>query len=316
MMIRKTFLSLVLSLGLILLSDSSNSIWSQSYSQLELDASRIPWVNLFFQTKSFWVDVTSHMHLEPKSRDEIKAAIIENKQGDALEIPGAGGYKLTSDTIIDSALQPPVEISNQVWFDPKDATALGRTRLRKGEDDFKKIYRFTRQGVFRHRMEPKDKEEAKKDPEQWTDVLDTFYPHNLSQLGCLNVSERLLLVYIVSAFEQLNDDKPLFLCIFGKRQLFEVQLKSAGLHTVKIDFVEKKHQKEHRRQGKIKAQKIMLQTRPLESSLEKVENFSFLGFIKNIAFYIDPASRLPIQVSGEIPTVGKATLKLQEVQLR
>ena len=41
--------------------------------------------------------------------------------------------------------------SYQVWFDPDDATAFGRTRLRQGKDDFKKIYRFTQQGVFRHR---------------------------------------------------------------------------------------------------------------------------------------------------------------------
>jgi hypothetical protein len=277
---------------------------------------RVPWAKLSYHAKSFLVDVTSHFHLEPKSADEVKAALIENKQGDALEIPDAGAYMLASDTIIDSIFQPPVEILNRVWFDPKDATALGRIRLRKGEDDFKKTYRFTQQGVFRHRKEPVDQEEAKKDPEQWTDVVDTFYPHNLSQLGCPNVSERLLLVYIASAFEQLDNDKPLVLCVFGKRQLFEVQLKSAGLHSIKIDYVEKRQQNENRRQGKLKAQKILLETRPLESSLEKVENFSFLGFRKNIAFYIDPASRLPIQVSGEIPTVGKSTLKLQEVQLR
>lgn len=316
MPIRKTFFLLILWLSLILVKDSSNSIWSQSNSQLELDANRVPWVNLFFQAKSFWVDVTNHLHLEPKSAAEVESALIKSTQGDAIEIPAAGGYKLTSDTIIDSIFQPTVKISDQVWFDPKDATALGRTMLRRGEDDFKKIYRFTQQGVFRHRWEPKNQEEAKKDPEQWTDVLDTFYPHNLAQLGCANVSERLLLVYIVSALEQLDNDKPQFLCIFGKRQLFEVQLKSAGLHSVEIDFVEKRHQNEHHRQGTVKAHKILLKTRPLESSLEKEENFSFLGFHKKIAFFIDPTSRLPIQVSGEIPTVGNATLKLREVQLR
>jgi hypothetical protein len=95
-----------------------------------------------------------------------------------------------------------------------------------------------------------------------------------------------------------------------------VQLKSAGIHSVKIDYIEKKLQTKHHRQGDVKTHKILLETKPLESNLEKVENFSFLGILKNIAFFIDPTSKLPIQISGEIPRAGSVTLKLHEVQLR
>ena len=316
MAIRKKLQSLVLLVSLILLGDFSNSVWSQSYSQLELDANRILWTRLLYQSKSIMVDMTTNVVLESLSADEVKAALIANQEGVAVQIPGTGGYKLASNTIIDSIFQPPVKITNQVWFDPRNATALGRMRLRRGEDDFKKIYRFTQQGVFRHRREPKDQQEAQQDPEKWTDVLDTFYPYNLAQLGCANVSERLLLIYIASTVEQLENNKPLFLCIFGKRQLFQVQLKSAGIHSVKIDYIEKKLQATHHRQGEVKAHKILLEAQPLESNLEKVENFSFLGFRKNIAFFIDPTSKLPIQISGEIPKAGSVTLKLHEVQLR
>lgn len=316
MLVRNKMLSLVLLACLILFGDASNSIGSQSYSKLELDAKQVPWVKLSYQANNFWVDVTTALYLESLSADKVKKALLENLQGDALQIPNTGAYKLTSNTIIDAAFQSPVEIANQVWFDPNDATALGRVRLRQGEDDFKKIYRFTQQGVFRHRREPKDQQEAQKDSEEWTDVADTFYSYSLAQLGCTNVSERLLLIYIASAVEQLDNDNSLFLCIFGKRQLFQVQLKSAGLHSVKVDFVVEKHQTKHHRQGEVKAHKIILETRPLKSDLDKVENFSFLGFRKNIAFFIDPASKLPIQVSGEIPPAGKVTLKLHEVQLR
>lgn len=316
MVVCKKLLAMFILICLLLFGGFFNSIGSQSYTQLELDAKRIPWANLSYQAKSFWVKVSTDLHLESLSADVVKAAMIDNKHGVALQVPAKGAYKLTSNTIIDSLAQSPVEIVNQVWFDPADATALGRVRLRKGKDDFKKIYRFTQQGVFRHRREPKDPQEAQVDPEQWTDVRDTFYPYNLAQLGCTNVSERLLLIYIVAAVEQLDNDRPLFLCVFGKRQLFQVQLKSAGLHSVTVDYVEKKHQTQQHRQGKVKAHKIILETRPLESNLEKVENFSFLGFRKNIAFFFDPSSKLPIQVSGEIPTAGKTILKLREVQLR
>ena len=169
--------------------------------------------------------------------------------------------------------RPPIKLVNHVWFDPRDATALGRFRLRRGDDDFKKIYRFTQQGVFRHRIEPGSKQEEQQEPEKWTDVRDTFYAYNLDQLGCVNVSERLLLIYRVSAVEQLEDNKPLFLCVFAKRQLFEVKLESAGLHSVKFDYIEKSQEAKHRRKGRMDAHKIMLETRPLKSDLPKVENF-------------------------------------------
>jgi hypothetical protein len=37
---------------------------------------------------------------------------------------------------------------------------------------------------------------------------------------------------------------------------------------------------------------------------------------EDIAIYFDPATRLPIQVSGIISTVGNAHLELTEVHLR
>jgi hypothetical protein len=289
---------------------------SPSYSQLKLDVKRIPWTHLTFEAKSFMADVTAQLQLESMPADDVNAVLLFNKQGDALPIPSTGAYKLTSNTLMDIIGKSPIKMDNQVWFDPGDATAFGRVRLRLGEDEQKKEYRFTQQGVFRHRKEPKDDQEAKQGPDKWTDEVDTFYAYDLPELGCTNVSERLLLVYIASTAEELENDKPLSLCIFGKRQLFRVQLSSAGIENVEVDYVEKKQQTEQRRQGKIKAHKIVLESRPLKSDLEKVENFSFLGFQKNIAFFIEPASNLPIQLSGEIPRAGKSTLKLQKVLLK
>jgi hypothetical protein len=51
----------------------------------------------------------------------------------------------------------------------------------------------------------------------------------------------------------------------------------------------------------------------MDSDLKQAENFSFLGFHSDIAIYIEPTSRLPIQAAGLIPTIGTAQLKLNEV---
>ena len=316
MMNHRILLSVVFLIILIGLGTDASSSGAQTYSQLVLDADRVPWSSLIYKARSFVVDVDVAVHLEYLSAAEVEAALIEARQGTALQVPAQGACRLSNDIVIDSIVQPPVKISNQVWFDPQDATALGRIRLRQGEDDFKKLYRFTQQGVFRHRIEPRDEQEARQDPERWTDVRDKFYAYNLDQLGCVNVSERLLLIYIASAVEKFEDSKPLFLCVFAKRQLFQVKLESAGLHSLKVDYIEKNQHSKNHRKDKVDAHKIILESRPLESDLLKVENFSFLGFHKNITFYIHPTSKLPIQISGEMPRAGKVTVKLHEVQLK
>jgi len=316
MTIRKKFLILLLLFLVTQYKDFSNSTWAQSYSHLKLDAGRVPWTRLSYQAKTFWVEVITQIRLESMSATEVEASLLSSPRGVPLKASSPKSYKIDLEMFVDSIFHSPIKVVNQVWFNPHDATALGRIRLKRGEDDFKKVYRFTKQGVFRHRREPKDQQETPQNPENWTDVKDTFYSYNLAKLGCPNVSERLVLVYIVSAAEILKSDKPLTLCIFGKRQLHHARLRPLGLQSLKIDFVEKKQQATIRRQGKIDAFKIALETQPLESDLEEMEKFSFLGFHEDIVIFIDPVSKLPIQVSGKIPKVGNSTLKLKEVQLR
>ena len=316
MMSHRILLSVVFSLCLIGLATGASSSRAQTYSQLTLDATGVPWSSLTYRARSFRVDADVDIHVEYLSAGDVEAALIEARRGAALQVPVQGACKLSNYMVFDIIGRPPIKIVNHVWFDPEDATALGRFRLRRGEDDFKKIYRFTQQGVFRHRIEPRDQQEARQEPENWTDVRDTFYAYNLDQLGCVNVSERLLLIYIISAVKRLEDNKPLVLCVFAKRQLFQVKLESAGLHSVKYDYIEKNQQAKKHRKGRVDAHKIILETRPLKSDLQKVENFSLFNFHKNIAFFIHPTSKLPLQISGEFSKAGKATVKLHKVQLR
>jgi hypothetical protein len=221
---------------------------------------------------------------------------------------------MTINTTLDPTLQPEVQIHNKIWFNPEDAAALGRVRLRRGDDHFKKMYRFTDQGVFRHRIEPKNKKEASLTPEHWSAIKDSFYPYDLSQLGCPFVSERSLLVFILSALDFSKYNNPLSLCVFGKRQLHRVQLQKKGLQAVGVNYIEKKQQTAARKQGKIDALKISMVSEPMDSRLKEAENFSFLGFHSDIAIFIEPTSGLPIQAEGVIPTIGKAQLKLNEVK--
>jgi len=318
MRIRKKLLLFVLFFLVIPLTGFSNSTRAQSYSQIELDPKRVPWIQLSYRIKNFSAEVDVQVQLESLPAAEVEAALIKSPQGVPIKAWRPESNKITVHYRVDAIFKSPVTTINQVWFNPKDATALGRIRLRRGKADFKKVYRFTQQGVFRHQREPKDQQETLKQPEQWTDVKDSFYTHDLDQLGCPNVTERLVLIYIASASaaEISKSMQPLSFCVFGRRQLFHVQFKPAGVHSLKVDFIEKKQQGEIRRRGEVEVLKIALETQPLASDLKKVEDFSFLGFQEDIAIFIDPVSGIPIQLSGKISMAGNQTIKLHEVRLR
>ena len=316
MRIRKKLLLFVLFFMVIPLTCFSNSTRAQSYSQIKLDPKRVPWVQLSYRVKNFLAEVTAQVQLVSLPAAEVKAALIKSPRGIPIKTWRPESNRITVHKIVDSIFEKPVKTVNHVWFNPKDATALGRLRLRRGHDDFKKVYRFTEQGVFRHRRKPKDQQEILKQPEKWTNVKDTFYTYNLDQLGCPKVTERLVLIYIASAAEISKNMQPLSFCVFGKRQLFQVRFKPEGFHSLKVDFIEKKQQDHIHRHGEVEALKIALEIQPLASNLKEVEDFSFLGFHEDIAIFIDPVSDLPIQISGKILMAGNVTIKLNEVRLR
>ena len=301
---------------LLVFCTSKSSAETQSGFHFDLEPQRVPWSQLSFQAKNFWVGVSTDIQLRSLAVSELDAVLLASPQGMPVKPQTYQASELTINTIIDPRFRSPVKIYNRIWFDPTDASALGRIRLRRGEDDFKKIYRFTEQGVFRHRIEPKDKGEAGLEPDKWTDTKDTFYPYDINRLKCSGVSERSVLIYILSAAAISKNNQPLTVCVFGKRQLHRVQLKKEGTLPIQVNYIEKIRQVETRKEGTVRALRFAITVEPIEPHLEDVENFSVLGLHQDIALYIDPASRLLLRVSGIITGVGKVDLTLHEAQLK
>jgi hypothetical protein len=289
---------------------------AQPISHLKLDTRRVPSAHLSFHAKNFWVEVSTEIQMRSMPASDLDTVLLVSPKGTPIKPQAHQISEMAINTTIAPRFRSPVKIDNRIWFNPTDASALGRVRLRRGEDDFKKMYRFTEQGVFRHRIEPKDKEEARLEPDKWTDIKDTFYPYDINQLNCPGVSERSVLIYILLTAAISKSNQPLTICIFGKRQLHRVQLRKEGTLPIKINYIEKNRQAEMRKEGTVKAIRFAINAEPIEPHLEDGENFSFLGFHKDITIYVEPSSGLPIQASGIIPTIGRADLKLNKVQLK
>ena len=307
----------VFSLALMLCSSMyGNAAHAQSSSGLQYNPNRVPWTDLTFHAKNFWVEVSTHVELISLPAAEAEALLLPSPRGAPVKPATPQVSQMTINTTIDPKFRSPVNIYNRIWFNPMDAFALGRISLRRGEDDYKKIYRFTDRGVFRHQLEPRDKNEAALDPEKWTHIKDSFYSYDLAQLGCNGAAEASLLIYILSAAAISKMNNPLFLCVFGKRQLHRVKLQQEGTYPLSVSLIEKSQLNEIRKEGTVNAIKIAISAEPMESDLNEVEDFSFIGLHKEIAVYFDLARFIPLRVNGIIPAVGKVELNLREARLK
>jgi hypothetical protein len=126
----------------------------------------------------------------------------------------------------------------------------------------------------------------------------------------------MLLIYLVSAEPIEKEGEVLSLCVFGKQQLHQVRLRAEGLQAIEVDYSENASEGKVRKKGKMDGLRITIESEPMAGDKENAENFSFLGMHEDIAVHIDPELRIPLQVSGKIPTVGAVTLKISEVKMK
>lgn len=302
-------------LGLLFTADP-RAIRAQPSAPPALALQGVAWEKLRYQAANWAVNLRAAVQLDTLGAAEATAALLVSPQGTPVKAAVPEVLHLSLEMVMDRVFNPPVSITNVVWFNPLDAQVLGRYRLRRGKDDFEKIYRFTAQGVFRRHREPRNAAEAKRGPHQWTDAGINFYPYDLAQLGCCAVADRLLLLYVASAAAELRANQTLALCVFGKRQLHRVELQPDGKKTLAVDYVATQSQSGIHRQGQVEALRIKLVAQPIVTNQDQPENFSFLGLHKNIVIFLDPESDLPVQISGAMSKIGAGDLKLREVTLR
>jgi hypothetical protein len=125
----------------------------------------------------------------------------------------------------------------------------------------------------------------------------------------------MLLIYLMSAARMDEKGDCLTLCVFGKQQLHRIRMQVEGVRTLEVDYSEKWEEGEVRKKGKVNGLRVNLEAQPLHPDLKDAENFSFLGFHKDITIDIDPELRIPLQVSGRIPSIGMVALKLSGVSM-
>ena len=281
------------------------------------DAHPITWERLLYKAKNIFGNVTTEVQLEFLPARMIGDLLIKTPQGAPLQTFGQPIGSITVRSIINPLIGSKSEIVNDSLFNLNDTRALQRIRQLKGREFWQKTYRFTQSGVYRLRKRPHGPDEAHQGMTYWTDIKESFYPYDLTGHGCLQVMEPSTLLYIVSSIGPVEEGETLNLCVFNKKQLHNLQVREHGLHRLELNYREVfPLNKVIKKEGKIETFKISMTSRPFVAENETAESFSFLGLKGEIEFFLHPASRIPVQIRGRIPYVGRLEFKLNKVWLR
>jgi hypothetical protein len=308
-------IAIPLALGLILSIGVFSAI-GQPHEGIALNIDAIPWHRVAFRSQHPLVTVSTRLDLSLIPWDAVAPRLLSAAEGVPVMPSTTDILAISVTTAITPALRSGANITNDIWIDPKTSGALGRRRIRLGDDDFDKHYRFAEGGVFRHRVQPKDKEEIPLGPEKWTDIRDTFYPYGAATQTCPLVTDRVALIVIASATLTSAEASPMTLCAFGKRGLHEVVLTPEGVTETAVDYEETGPQGIRDRREERSTIKVRLTSRLMETGSGIDETFSLLGFQKDIVLFIDPAHRLPVRIDGHIAYVGQVSLGIGAVDMR
>ena len=287
--------------------------WAQPELHKNLNSRQVVWRTLVLEGEKTIGHATARIILKPLSAEDAEKTLIARP----------GGREVTTQSVPVLLMEANVNVSflfthkqwtGRAWFLPKNATALQRIKHKPGQKGSYKLYRHAIDGVYRKRAKPKDAQEAKLAPEQWSRVSESFFPYGKNRSNCSSVSDPLLLLYIIAASEFSEGDKR-DVCIFNKKALYQATLNAIGQERVKVDFSKRHVRGISQVNGEIVALKVLLTARPMNPQAKNLEAFEFMGFEGDVQILLTPDSLIPIRLSGKLPRLGHADFNLTEVIL-
>jgi hypothetical protein len=261
----------------------------------------VNWTSLSYSANRFGVSLSTTLRLAKASREEMQAPPYAALRNEAFQIEPGNVLRLDVQAHAETAFDS-YDTEGQVWFASGNLAVLQRDRLKPGAEGSRKIYRFTRDGAFRIRLEPNGREEARLPPANWTRLRRNFYPYDLPAAGCEAATSPELLLYLASSRDPLNGGIPL--CVFVDDALYRVWLESRGEAPRSVDFAMRTGGATRTVSGSRKALKLSLRVEPITPGADPA-SFELLELRGAIAIYIDTETRLPVLISGERTGAGE-----------
>jgi hypothetical protein len=267
-------------------------------------ASDVSWRRLVFRASKLLVTAHAEVALEWRDAEAVAAELAATDQAAPL---APAGERVAHLSVTSSLLGR--SSNTQVWLDPLDLRVLQRRQLDEGKRERLKLYRFGQRGIYSRRVRPRDGERGQ--PHQrWTDVQEELEPLE----DGATVSDPSALFYWLSAIdpETLRDGRTLL--VYSKSLLNPVRARYLGVEELRVDYrlygAADPEGNAIEVSGRVPALRFSLT--PGAGGRDELE---LLGLEGDLELYVDAVRRVPVQVSGRVPPVGRVVARLQEAWL-
>jgi hypothetical protein len=196
-----------------------------------------------------------------------------------------------------------------LWLDPGDGRALQRSGDDLGGELRHRDYRFTTTGAYHWTRWPARGEE-KLPVARWTRTSEGLRAYGSDPGG--PVLEPTGLIWAVAAAPLLRPGDTADFAVFQRRVLQRVEVRVADTRRIDVDYRDVTPGGVTRRRGSVEALRLVLQGDP--DTAGSSDELELLGLRGALELHLDPVTRAPLSLSGNVAIVGAVTLRLQRLE--
>jgi len=276
----------------------------------QLDPGRVNWSALQFHASKFLVSIDANVGVSDVPADETDALLMDAGEGTAVAAADSTkaltftteffGRKSRADVLLNAA----------------DGATLQRTSHDSGKRNRHRIYRYTDIGAYQRTWWPVNdaEEDLPTDQwEQWSKFEEGMRPFPEAIHG-EPVADPGSLLYIVGTAPLNEAGDKIEILAYARSNVHRVQVEVAGMETIKVNYEQTGGAAPGKKKGKVQALKLMLRGEMIDDG-DDDDQFELLGLRGDIDIHIDPVTRAPMQLEGNVKIAGHAVMRLTHLEL-
>jgi hypothetical protein len=264
----------------------------------------IPYTRLSYEASKLLLTLGTEVTLSKNSVEETSGDLVTPKKGDVITPQSGSVYIVTTDSSFFGK-----HTTYTMWFDDNAAVLQRLKELRRGSKSNAKLYRFAENGKYDFRYDFND-EDFKINLVEVKNWGNSFKAYPAEVKDGQVVSESSALLYLVSQLKLQNPGDEANLVLYSDDQLINTTLFVEGMEKLKTDFTISSGGDSQRIKEKERSV-IKVVVKPVDSQGNPVRDLEVMGLKGNISMYIDEATRLLLQISGDIDIAGEVDIKLK-----
>jgi len=276
-----------------------------------LDPARVGWSEIRMTARKFFLTAESRLALRFVPGAAVGPGLLDvaGEQFTPL-VPGPDVLELVYDTRGAGR-----KSRLTLLMDPVSGAALQRIQHDQDSKPRLRTYRFGHEGAYHRTFWPATAREQSLPPGEWTRTSEGLRAYPVPP-GDHAVMEATGLLYAIAAapLERAGDSAEVL--VFRRRDTQKVRVTVLPPRDATVLYDEVRPTGTVRRSGTVSPLRLSLRGMPVTTGDAQDQDVELLGLRGHLELLIDPATRAPLELTGDVKILGKVTLQLVELHPR